>query len=307
VHRRSSPSCPLRPAPRPNRAREESPLRERSRQPPLRSRSASVPGPPRRSARWVAAGPWSPSRVAWTPASWRRCACAHSGPSTSVPAAPRARFGAGDQRPRARARRGAGDATAEHPITPALEALGCYAWRDAAIRGVFPDYEPGWPHKLVRSEPNGAVIVFSLRHRAPGRDDRAPARALRALPAAAGRAEHEAARSQAHRVHVGRPPALRRRRHAEPPGVRPGVSSSRAATGWPTSSRSRASTSARSTRSRASSACRKASPPASRRPTPSACPEPGGVLLRPLLRPDGHARLGRRQRRAGVELARAPA
>jgi NAD+ synthase len=55
-----------------------------------------------------------------------------------------------------------GTPTVEHPITPALDALGCYAWRDTAIRSVFPDYEPGWPHKLVRSAPSGGVIVFSL-------------------------------------------------------------------------------------------------------------------------------------------------
>ena len=50
----------------------------------------------------------------------------------------------------------------EVSITAALEALGCYRQRDAAIRAVFPDYEPDWPHKLVRSAPTGAMIVFSL-------------------------------------------------------------------------------------------------------------------------------------------------
>ena len=55
-----------------------------------------------------------------------------------------------------------GARTVEEPITAALEALGCYRRRDEAIRRVFPDYEPGWPHKLVRSPPTGGVIVFSL-------------------------------------------------------------------------------------------------------------------------------------------------
>ena len=50
----------------------------------------------------------------------------------------------------------------EEPITAALEGLGCYARRDAAIRQVFSDYEPSWRHKLVRSAPTGAIIVFSL-------------------------------------------------------------------------------------------------------------------------------------------------
>lgn len=52
--------------------------------------------------------------------------------------------------------------TVEEPITGALEALGCYRQRDEAIRAVFPDYEPSWRHKLVRSPPTGGPIVFSL-------------------------------------------------------------------------------------------------------------------------------------------------
>jgi NAD+ synthase len=52
--------------------------------------------------------------------------------------------------------------TEEEPITEALEGLGCYRRRDDAIRRVFPDYEPDWQHKLVRSAPSGGIIVFSL-------------------------------------------------------------------------------------------------------------------------------------------------
>ena len=55
-----------------------------------------------------------------------------------------------------------GAETVEEPISEALEALGCYARRDEAIRKVFPDYEPSWKHKLVRSEPTGGIIFFSL-------------------------------------------------------------------------------------------------------------------------------------------------
>ena len=36
-----------------------------------------------------------------------------------------------------------------HDIAPALEALGCYAQRDEAIRRVFADYGPGWKNKIV--------------------------------------------------------------------------------------------------------------------------------------------------------------
>jgi len=71
----------------------------------------------------------------------------------------------------------------EEPITAALEALGCYRRRDAAIRQAFPDYEPSWRHKLVRSAPTGAVITFSLVVERPdGTSEQ------RALPSAAYRA-----------------------------------------------------------------------------------------------------------------------
>src|SRR3954447_21157687 len=55
-----------------------------------------------------------------------------------------------------------GCATLEEPVTAALEALGCYARRDAAIREVFPEYASDWRHKVVRSAPTGGVITFSL-------------------------------------------------------------------------------------------------------------------------------------------------
>jgi NAD+ synthase len=34
-------------------------------------------------------------------------------------------------------------------IAPTLEAIGCYRWRDEAIRVVFPDYGPGWKNKII--------------------------------------------------------------------------------------------------------------------------------------------------------------
>ncbi|HEY8524285.1 MAG TPA: NAD(+) synthase [Acidimicrobiales bacterium] len=37
-------------------------------------------------------------------------------------------------------------------IAPALEALGCYRRRDAAIRRVFPDFGPGWRQKIALAE-----------------------------------------------------------------------------------------------------------------------------------------------------------
>jgi NAD+ synthase len=55
-----------------------------------------------------------------------------------------------------------GTPTAEEPITGALEGMGCYDHRDEAIRRVFPEYQPAWRHKLVRSDPSGAITFFSL-------------------------------------------------------------------------------------------------------------------------------------------------
>jgi len=39
--------------------------------------------------------------------------------------------------------------TADEPISPILEAVGCYARRDAAIHTVIPRYRAGWQCKLV--------------------------------------------------------------------------------------------------------------------------------------------------------------
>jgi NAD+ synthase len=36
-----------------------------------------------------------------------------------------------------------------HDIAPTLEAIGCYRWRDDAIRAVFPDYADTWKNKIV--------------------------------------------------------------------------------------------------------------------------------------------------------------
>ncbi len=80
-----------------------------------------------------------------------------------------------------------GTPTEEEPITAALEALGCYRRRDEAIRAVFEDYEPSWRHKLVRSPPTGAIIVFSLVVQRPDGSEetrRMPPDAYRALLAA---------------------------------------------------------------------------------------------------------------------------
>jgi NAD+ synthase len=80
-----------------------------------------------------------------------------------------------------------GAPSVEEPITDALEALGCYRRRDEAIRSLFPDYEPSWRHKLVRSAPGGGFTIFSLVVERPDgttESRRMPSAAYRALLAA---------------------------------------------------------------------------------------------------------------------------
>ncbi|MEE8630492.1 MULTISPECIES: NAD(+) synthase [Methylobacterium] len=74
-------------------------------------------------------------------------------------------------------------------IGPALEAMHGYARRDEAIRGVVPDYGPGWTSKVVIADPlDGAEYgISSLVVRAPGgetRKLRLRAEAYRAIIAA---------------------------------------------------------------------------------------------------------------------------
>lgn len=62
-------------------------------------------------------------------------------------------------------------------IAPTLEAIGCYRWRDEAVRSVIPDYAADWRmkivitggvggginrFKLVAQSPSGAIVEASL-------------------------------------------------------------------------------------------------------------------------------------------------
>lgn len=48
-------------------------------------------------------------------------------------------------------------------IGPTLSAIGCYRWRDEAIRSVFPAYEDNWKNKIVIAPGlNGQVHYFNL-------------------------------------------------------------------------------------------------------------------------------------------------
>lgn len=54
-------------------------------------------------------------------------------------------------------------------IAPALDAIGCYRWRDDAIRTVFPDYDGSWKHKLViQGGQQGQINRFALVVEKPG-------------------------------------------------------------------------------------------------------------------------------------------
>lgn len=54
-------------------------------------------------------------------------------------------------------------------IAPALDAIGCYRWRDEAIRTVFPAYGEGWKNKIViAGGARGQINHFKLVVQEPG-------------------------------------------------------------------------------------------------------------------------------------------
>ena len=57
----------------------------------------------------------------------------------------------------------------KHNIASTLEAIGCYQWRDDAIRTVFPDYAEGWKNKIAITGGNeGKINHFQLIVQPPG-------------------------------------------------------------------------------------------------------------------------------------------
>ena len=53
-------------------------------------------------------------------------------------------------------------------IAPALDGIGCYQWRDDAIRKVFPEYGEGWKNKIVISGGlEGQINHFQLVVQSP--------------------------------------------------------------------------------------------------------------------------------------------
>jgi NAD+ synthase len=53
-------------------------------------------------------------------------------------------------------------------IAPTLEAIGCYEWRDAAIKSIFPEYTSEWKNKIVIAGGNeGKINYFQLVVQSP--------------------------------------------------------------------------------------------------------------------------------------------
>jgi NAD+ synthase len=53
-------------------------------------------------------------------------------------------------------------------IASTLEAIGCYQWRDDAIRALFPDYGDGWKNKLaISGGAKGGLNFFKLVVQSP--------------------------------------------------------------------------------------------------------------------------------------------
>ena len=60
-----------------------------------------------------------------------------------------------------------------HDIAPALEAIGCYRERDAAIRLVFPEYGDGWKSKIVlHGGLEGGINFYKLVVQSPAGEAR---------------------------------------------------------------------------------------------------------------------------------------
>lgn len=58
-------------------------------------------------------------------------------------------------------------------IAPTLDSIGCYLWRDEAIRRVFPDFESDWKSKIVIGGGlEGGVNHFRLVVQTPGGETR---------------------------------------------------------------------------------------------------------------------------------------
>ena len=110
-------------------------------------------------------------------------------------------------------------------ITPILEGAGCYRRRDDAIRMVCPDYGPGYKSKIVLPSvlDSDSFRLYSVVVMAPDGTQtrhRLTPESYLGIVAATNFKQRVA---QDARVLPRGPAQLRRRGHAEPAGVRPGL------------------------------------------------------------------------------------
>ncbi len=106
-----------------------------------------------------------------------------------------------------------------------LDAAGCYARQDEAIRTVFPEYGDGYRCKITLPSilDGDRLNVSELTIETPVGRAEDVAHVRRRVPADRRGDELQAARPQDDGVLPRRSAELRRRRHAEPPRVRPGL------------------------------------------------------------------------------------
>ena len=111
-------------------------------------------------------------------------------------------------------------------IAPALAGAGCYARQEEAIRMVVPEYGDGWKCKLTLPSilESDRLNVYAAHRAEPGRRDRdrAHADARPTLQLVAATNYKQRIRKMTEYYHADRL-QLRRRRHAEPARVRPGI------------------------------------------------------------------------------------
>ena len=190
-----------------------------------------------------------------------------------------------------------GARTEEEPITGALEGLGCYRPPGRSDPARLPRLRAELAPQARSLAPVGRRSSSSRSSSSAPTGARSSGGCPRGLPGADLRHEHETARPQGLRVHVGGPPRLRGRSAHRTCSSTTRDSSSRAATDWPTSSRSPAlqepGLCAGSRARPAGGYCDRATDDRDFQHAADA----GGVLLRPPLRADGRPALGSCPRR----------
>ena len=178
-------------------------------------------------------------------------------------------------------------------------ATGSGTRRSAAV---FPDYEPGWRHKLVRSPPSGGMIVFSLVVERPDGEDAARAATRRLPPPVAATNMKQRVRKLVEYT-LGRPASLRGRRERRTCSSTTRGSSSRGRRARRREADRRSLQESGLRARAASSGCRGDRLAPADHGDVQPRPDPGGVLLRLPGRDDGPAAVGQREGVSADEIA----